>query len=526
MSGIIERSGMTTTAPEKPLDGSTYVTQSSVLDTFRSWTAIESVGEDGKKFITELELLLAKHGFKIEKTTTHFDSVIVKAPNGKMCMVLAFTETMNGANGEPLINLTSSTKEALVAKGYTVTDTILVTPNDYKNALRYDKIIRHLLGVHSNAPEYTIQVASLVDGQVIEFNPSISTAQKTLSTNFVHGGDPLPAMDMAITFTMRPQKGGSGSSVLLGVVTAVFAPEVYGASRYSDMETYIPLVRLTSIVTTFPDVTMSALLEALAINYWCDNNARWLRPFFDFSKGAQNLGNLVVLENGELYRAETEKSLAALLYDPNRACFSTPKPVPLIDVVAGRLYSNLTPFVTSNADRKDWAHRRVASFFNVPMKSADGKSTVDTLTPETLPPMFVAEVAKEYVGYITGQGQDTRAITYLQQLANNVRPNNPALMGLKRIGRSAEEKYVNLSQLQRDYLSEPYYVAFTWSVNPKFVEVIMTQLGRTSVTFDDLGSDSKRHDYNSPVPSSFELAPSGLRSIDDRPDTKFRDIKL
>jgi hypothetical protein len=404
-----------------------------------------------------------------------------------------------------------------------VTDVVLVTPNDYRNVAAYHKTLVKALGVYTNDPQYTLNLKDWLQGMSLDINPSITTAVKELtSTKFVHSADPLPAMDMAITVTARPRNDQNGIATTIGVVTAVFFPESFNAPYDVSEEMYMPLVRITGITTAFYDVTITTLLEVLAIDYW-NNKMKWLKSFYDFSKGAPNLGNLVS-KDGELYRVESDKALGTLVFSPQHTCFVSPNPVPVIDVVAGRMNGNLIPLVTSsNPARSAWARKRIANFFNVQIMGQEGKA-IDTVTAENMPQMFLKEIGVEYIGNITNGQFDTRSITYLQQLAVGVRNTHPALVGLKRIARPPEEKYANLGSLQRGYVSDPMFISFIWSVNPAFIEMVIKQISMSGITINDLGSDTDRSEYQSPI-SGFTLNTS-ITSHVQGGATNRRDIQI
>jgi len=317
----------------------------SVLDILSASTRPSSLTVDGKKYISDLDNMVASHGIAIQTVTTaRFEAVIATSANNTG-VALILQETFRPTDDMPALSYIEEMLKVTGAKNVQLIETIVVTKDDYSKIEQMAGGLINLLITRYHPDTAALSASMFGRDETIVVDTSINAVRRYVEQVSPHA---VPARsDVGFLLSLRnnramnqqPMAFGVGRDetpetpfcAVTGYTEIIEAPASHFAlAQYpaAAPQRYMPVIHLTDIVTTLPVSNLLALVLPIAAEVFI-RQQRWLEAF-GFTEGKMNLGNVMIDPDDKMVVVKNMEEMQGLVAQ----CFEAP--FLAIDVIDGR----------------------------------------------------------------------------------------------------------------------------------------------------------------------------------------------
>lgn len=378
----------------------------TMKDLWAKFNTMHQLSDAAEKYLEELTLQLKAYQdltIKVERLQEPTGAYAFIA--GSSAIILTFAEMVAAPSVPPHAPKSRNNDLAIASlarfdgniKPITA---IVVRPQDYTRAKAMAKFIGDNLTIKVNN-KVPADLSVLTRGTRYAVDRSVESVKMFINQFNPHGVMPRCDVGLMVYLKMptNDQFAREGLTETDLPVMAISAYTEMVAQDIGGVIKFMPLVRITNITTMIPIPALSLIGVYLAATHLCTDGG-WIDQFRVFDKKRANLGNLVIdSETNKPFDIKSAEQLQAFI-----AKHCTPAMLG-VDIPEGQAF---TPALRSLNDQVQGAGNLI-SYINNFFKGELRLTSPVTQWHKT-----------EFLGFYGDNGmEDTRKITYLDQLAKN-----------------------------------------------------------------------------------------------------------
>ena len=364
-------------------------------------------------------------------------------------ILMAFSDTYRAPVDTPFVAPSKYLAEVaneLYQQNIHIETTVTVTPGSYSLV---SKMVRFLTSTFTSLLDptrYQISLASLMQDRFI-VRTRLADVRRIIEE--YHPTATTPPVNVGLAIFTNPKNRDETPKLLMAVggYTDFVSTSPTGTSTAGMTHAAVPMTVITSIVTPAPSLSMAVLGITLAADIFMRGQL-WLEQFTDFSKDAENIGNLIMDADGKPFHVGDLMTL----HEFHNTRLQTPG-ILAIDIADG---APRIPGLEKIC--ADMVTEELAKFLGRPV--------------EELPRNVVKQVHMQYTGAF-GDETDTRNATYLKLCAKNPSGVSQYIPFLVR-NTNPEFTMKALAELYSNAQLTPLYSTNRTILDPAFLNLVTT----------------------------------------------------